>query len=111
VVQHGRRDRLVGLVGGDQFYARSYARPGRLTAALGQYRAIYDDAGNNRRGAAPVLDVPTMALSGPGGVALSADGLRRVARDVTEVAIPGAGHYVQEDEPTEVAAALARFIR
>jgi pimeloyl-ACP methyl ester carboxylesterase len=67
VVQHGRRDRLVGLVGGDQFYARSYARPGR--------------------------------------------GLRRVARDVTEVAIPGAGHYGQEDEPTEVAAALARFIR
>ena len=44
-------------------------------------------------------------------MALSADGLRRVARDVTEVAIPGAGHYVQEDEPTEVAAALARFIR
>ncbi|WP_163797784.1 alpha/beta fold hydrolase [Mycolicibacterium sediminis] len=91
-------------------YARSYARPGRLTAALGQYRAIYDDATANRRGAAPTLDVPTMALSGPEGVALSADGLRRVARDVTEVAIPGAGHYVQEDAPAEVAAALARFI-
>ena len=92
-------------------YARSYARPGRLSAALGQYRAIYDDAANNRRDAAPELDVPTMALSGPGGVAQSADGLRRVAGDVTEVAIPGAGHHVQEDDPTAVAAALARFIR
>jgi pimeloyl-ACP methyl ester carboxylesterase len=92
-------------------YARSYARPGRLTAALGQYRAIYDDATNNRRGAGGLLDMPTMALSGSGGVALSADALRRVARNVTETAIPGAGHYVQEDRPSEVAAALARFIR
>jgi pimeloyl-ACP methyl ester carboxylesterase len=92
-------------------YARSYARPGRLTAALGQYRAIYDDATNNRRGAGGLLDMPTTALSGPGGVALSADALRRVARNVTETAIDGAGHYVQEDKPSEVAAALARFVR
>lgn len=92
-------------------YARSYARPGRLTAALDQYRAVYDDAANNHANAGRPLDMPTMALFAPGEVALSADALRRVAHNVTEAAIPGAGHYVQEDRPTDVAAALARFIR
>ena len=36
-----------------------------------------------------------------------ADSLRRVADRVAETAIPGAGHYVQEERPDEVAAAVA----
>lgn len=92
-------------------YARSYARPGRLTAALGQYRAIPQDASRNRAGAGGLLDMPTMAVSGPDEVSLSTDGLRRVARNVTEIAIAGAGHYVQEDRPAQMASALAQFIK
>ncbi len=91
-------------------YARSYARPGRLTAALGQYRALYTDATDNRRGAGAPLSMPTLALAGVGETQLSADSLRQVATNVSEVAIPGAGHYLQEEHPAELAQALAAFL-
>lgn len=92
-------------------YAASYARPGRLTAALGQYRALHDDSAANVAGAGAPLAMPTLALSGGGRDPLVADSLRRVADRVAETAIPGAGHYVQEEWPDEVAAALAAFLR
>ncbi len=91
-------------------YARSYARPGRLTAALGQYRARYTDALDNRRGAGAPLTMPTLALAGAGETRLSADSLRQVAHDVRQVGIPGAGHYVQEERPVELARALEEFL-
>ena len=96
--------------GAVDFYARSYARPGRLSAALGQYRALYTDAQDNRRGAGPPLAMPTLALAGVGKTQLSADSLRQVAQNVSEVGIPGAGHYVQEERPTELANALEEFL-
>ncbi|MGB9279318.1 MAG: alpha/beta hydrolase [Pseudonocardiaceae bacterium] len=96
--------------GAIDFYARSYARPGRLSAALGQYRALYTDAQDNRRGAGPALTMPTLALAGVGETQLSADSLRQVARNVTEVGIAHAGHYLQEEHPAELARALEKFL-
>lgn len=96
--------------GAVDYFARSYARPGRLTAALGQYRALYVDAEDNRRGSGPPLAMPTLALSGVGETAVSTDSLRQVAVNVTEAEVPDAGHYVQEDNPTEFARALQRFL-
>ncbi len=96
--------------GAVDFYARSYARPGRLTAALGQYRAVYTDAQDNRRGAGAPLTMPTLAVAGGGETQLSAESLRQVARNVSEVAIPRTGHYVQEERPAELARALQEFL-
>lgn len=93
------------------YYARSYGRPGRLTAALGQYRALYVDAEDNRRGAGPPLTMPTAALGGADEIALTADGLRQVAVDVSEFVVPDAGHYVQEEQPDAVAAVLKKFFQ
>lgn len=91
-------------------YARSYARPGRLTAALNQYRALYTDADDNRRVADFPLTMPTLALGAGGETQLSADSLRQVAQSVTEIAVPNAGHYLQEDKPAEFAHALGSFL-
>ena len=95
--------------GAVDFYARSYARPGRLSAALGQYRALYTSAEENRRGAGPKLRMPTLALSGAGQTMVSVEGLRQVAENVGEVGIPGAGHYVQEERSARVAETLDHF--
>lgn len=91
-------------------YTRSYARPGRLTAALEQYRTLYTDAEDNRRGAGPQLSMPTLALAGAGETQLSGNSLRQVARDTREVAIPGGGHSVHEERPAEYARALKDFL-
>lgn len=101
----------IARSGAIDFYARSYARPGRLTAALGQYRAIYVDAADNVGGAGPSLRMPTLAISGTGLAQQSADSLRKVAVSVSQQEIPDAGHYVQEDQPDAMAQALIRFLR
>lgn len=114
--EHEYFDRFIGSEtvqrsGAVDCYADSYARPGRLTAALGQYRALYLDADHNRQGAGGPLAMPTLAVSGVGGdTALSANSLRLTAGNVTETEIPGAGHYVQEERPAELARALVGFI-
>lgn len=97
-----------GVVG---VYARSYARPGRLTAALNQYRAVYTNADDNRRGRGDGLTMPTLALSGVGHTAATAASLRRVADNVQEEGVPGGGHYIQEEQPDAFARALADFVR
>ena len=79
---------------------RAYAAPGRYDAAMGRYRALPRDAARNRADPRP-LAVPATALEG-GAPGISAATLP--GADV--VVVPGAGHYVQEDRPYEVAAAI-----
>jgi len=112
------REYLDGFVGSTavkesgafDVYVAAYSRPGRLTAALGQYRAIYRNAEDNRRDGDVPLPMPTLALAAAGETALTAQGLRQVATEVDEIAIPGAGHFVQEERPVELAAALLEFL-
>ena len=87
-------------------YVEAYSRPGRLDAALGQYRALYRDAADNRRDAGTPLPMPVLAVGGDGGVAGTAESLRRVAADVRVMAVPGAGHYVPEERPAVFARAV-----
>lgn len=82
-------------------------RPGisRLTSALLLVAALTSCASPPSDGVEPECGTP------PEGFTSRADALRRVARDVDEAVIPGAGHYVQEEKAVEMAAALARFVR
>lgn len=112
------REYLAGFVGGpetvsrDAFdeYVAAYSRPGRLTAALGQYRALHRDAADNRRGLTAPLPMPVLALGGDPEASGTAASLRRVARDVQVVSVPGAGHYLPEQRPAEFAAAVLDFL-
>ncbi|WP_018334861.1 alpha/beta fold hydrolase [Actinomycetospora chiangmaiensis] len=79
---------------------RAYRAPGRYDAAMGRYRALPRDAARNRADPRPLV-MPTTALEG-GAPGISAATLP--GADV--VVVPGAGHYLQEDRPHEVAAAI-----
>jgi pimeloyl-ACP methyl ester carboxylesterase len=96
------------VVGREAFdgYVAAYSRQGRLTAALGQYRTLYQDAADNRRGLAAPLPMPVLAINGDRAVSRTAASLRRVARDVRVATVPGAGHYLPEERPAEFAAVV-----
>jgi len=107
--------RFVGgpeTVGREAFdeYVAAYSRPGRLPAALGQYRTLYQDAADNRRGLVAPLPMPVLALGGEQAGTGTAASLRRVALDVQEVTVPGAGHYLPEEAPAEFAGAVLAFL-
>lgn len=72
------REFLTGFVGSRRVVespafdaaVAAYSRPGRLHAAFEQYRALYTDGADNRRGLAAPLPMPALALDGqpaPGG--------------------------------------------
>jgi pimeloyl-ACP methyl ester carboxylesterase len=93
------------------YYVRGLSNPDSLRGSFGFYRALdttiaQDGERKSRRLAMPVLAI--------GGAASFGDhvgeALQLVADDVQSVVIPGAGHFVAEEAPGEMLAALTAFL-
>lgn len=98
----------------DAFVA-GLARPGRLTAALGYYRAnLGEHAGRAFPPGKPVT-VPTQLLWGDEDPALGREMVRltegMVAGPYRLLTLAGAGHWLQFERPDEVSAALVAWMR
>jgi pimeloyl-ACP methyl ester carboxylesterase len=95
-------------------YTRVFSQPGGARAAFSYYRAAFSDNGlqQNRLRAATRLAMPVLALGGQFSVG---DGMlatmKLVTTDVRGATIPGAGHFVLEETPSEVATAILDFVR
>jgi pimeloyl-ACP methyl ester carboxylesterase len=94
-------------------YLRTYAKPGALRAMFGYYRALPQDAEDNRALLrAGKLTMPVLALGGDrsfGRGMEPLESLRRVAADVRGGLIPNCGHWVAEEQPAFVADQLMDF--
>ena len=93
-------------------FARSLARPGRLTAALNYYRANLTAVGAAWEGLANIgpIATPTVLLWGDQDPALGrrgAEDTRRYVEGEYELKVlEGAGHWLNFDRPDEVSRAL-----
>ena len=92
-----------------------YARPGRMQAGFGYYRALDQDVADNvarlERGK---LEMPVLALGGDSGWGRGMEvleSLRRVAQTVTGGVIARSGHWLPEEQPEAVAAQFSQFFR
>jgi pimeloyl-ACP methyl ester carboxylesterase len=92
-------------------YAALYARPGAMKSAFAQFHAFRQDAEANKAVVADKLTMPVLAVGGEKSFgANEAVVMRNAAVDVTEVVIPGAGHWLMEEAPAATIAALVGFI-
>jgi pimeloyl-ACP methyl ester carboxylesterase len=95
-------------------YARVFSQPGGARAAFSYYRVAFSDSGlqQNRLRATTRLLMPVLAVGGQYSVG---DGMlntmKLVTTDVRGVNVPGAGHFVLEESPSEVAQAMLEFVR
>ena len=92
-------------------YRAAALKPGAMTAMLNYYRAnaraLLTDA------AAPVIAVPTLMIWGEEDVALSlelTEGYGPLVADFTLRRLPGVSHWVQQEAPGKVNAALADWL-
>ena len=86
--------------------AQALRQPGHLAGAFRPYTPLAQAAGKPSR-----LDVPVLAVGGERGIgSLPAQSLREVAPDVTEVVIPEATHWLAEEHPAQLLAALEPFL-
>ncbi|MEV6305509.1 alpha/beta hydrolase [Actinoplanes sp. NPDC051861] len=91
-------------------FTRTYARPGGWRGPEGLYRSALTGGGRIRALAeAQPLTVPVLAVDGV-NAPFTEQTLRQVARDVTAVRIPDAGHLVAQEAPAAFAAAVGDFI-
>jgi pimeloyl-ACP methyl ester carboxylesterase len=94
-----------------RFYAREYARPGRMAAGFEVFRAFEKDAAEFAGFAKTKLPMPMLVLTGEkaSGDFLIQQG-KLVASNVEGVVIKGAGHWLMEEAPGQVIPKLADFL-
>ena len=94
-------------------FARTYSQPGAMRAGLAYYRAIPEDIADNQAALGEgKLGMPVLALGGGesfGRRELTLQSMRRVADDVPGGVIEGAGHFLPEEKPAEIAEQLLAF--
>nr|WP_256582925.1 alpha/beta hydrolase [Pseudomonas sp. PICF141] len=94
-----------------QHYASLCARPGAMRAAFAQFRSIRQDEVDNKASMATRLTMPVLAIGGEKSFGSNeAIVMRNAADKVTEVVIPGTGHWLMEEAPTETIRAIRNFI-
>jgi pimeloyl-ACP methyl ester carboxylesterase len=94
-----------------QHYAELYAKPGTMHSAFATFQAIRQDAEDNKKTIEPKLTMPVLAIGGGKSFGASeAVVMRNAATDVTELVVPGSGHWLMEEAPEVTVAAIRAFI-
>ena len=92
-------------------YAKLYALPGAMHSAFAQFRAIRQDAEDNKATTATKLGMPVLAIGGEKSFgAMEAVVMRAAATDVRELVVPGSGHWLMEEAPKATVAAVRAFL-
>lgn len=92
-------------------YRDNAVQPGALTAMINYYRANFPDVLKEK---VAVIEVPTLMVWGEQDVAIdiaNTEGYEGLVRDFTLVRLPEASHWVQQDQPDEVNAALTEWLK
>lgn len=93
-------------------YAGNATRPGGMRAMINWYRSAMNDVMAATDLGAPI-QVPTLICWGEKDVALEVstlEGTEQYVRDVKIARFPNASHWVQQDAPDEVNAAMREFL-
>ncbi|MBI1196538.1 MAG: alpha/beta fold hydrolase [Phenylobacterium sp.] len=94
-------------------YAKLYSAPGRMHAGFAQFAAFDQDAIDNRAWLAAhgKLTMPVLAIGGEKSFGpMMAVVAEAGANDVEERVIPGAGHWLMEEQPAATVAAIHEFL-
>ncbi len=96
-------------------YVAAYASPGGMRAAFETYRTFEQDAADNRAALAQQgkLTMPVLFLGGElsFSVPLGVEMMQEVAQDVTGLRVPRAGHWIPEEQPDVLVAAILELAR
>lgn len=96
-----------------EVYVSAYSMAGAMRAGFELYRAFDQDAADNRAALARAgkLAQPVLAVGGERSTSgpLVEEMMREVAADVTGLLVPGAAHWIPEENPAALTRALLDF--
>jgi pimeloyl-ACP methyl ester carboxylesterase len=87
------------------------ARPGISVSSSSYYRTAYRSAEQVRALLEKKLEIPVLAIAGKEGIGANHEALVRAFSSnlVDNILLDGAGHFVAEERPLELSAALKSF--
>lgn len=92
-------------------YARLYAQTGAMRAAFAQFLSIRKDAEDNAESVKIKLTMPVLAIGGEKSFgANEAAVMRNAATQVTELVVPGSGHWLMEEATDTTVKAVQGFL-
>jgi pimeloyl-ACP methyl ester carboxylesterase len=98
-------DDLIG------YYIDLVSNPDSLRGSLGFYRGLDTTLAQNEQRKSRPLTMPILAIGGAASHGEHVgEAMKSLANDVQTVVIPGAGHWVAEQAPEEMLAALTVFL-
>jgi pimeloyl-ACP methyl ester carboxylesterase len=93
------------------YYVSMLSNPESLRASFEWYRALDTTIAQDQQRKTHRLTMPVLAIGGAASFGDHVgDAMKLVADDVQSVVIPGTGHFVAEEAPDEMLAALAAFL-
>jgi pimeloyl-ACP methyl ester carboxylesterase len=94
-----------------RYYFSLFSDPDVLRGSFGFYRAWDTTLAQNEQRKTRPLTMPVLAIGGAESWGEEVgNGMKPAAHDVQSVVIPGAGHWVAEQAPEELLAALTAFL-
>src|SRR5215211_3283321 len=94
-----------------RYYFDIFSDPDVLRGSFGFYRALDTTLGQDEQRKTRRLTIPVLAIGGADSWGEAAgEGMKPAADDVQTVVIPGVGHWVAEQAPEEMLAALTAFL-
>jgi pimeloyl-ACP methyl ester carboxylesterase len=93
------------------YYVGMLSNPDSLRGSFGWYRALETSIAQNEQRTTRRLAMPVLAVGGEFSFGENVGhGVRAVADDVQSLVVPGAGHFLAEEAPDEMLAALTGFL-
>jgi len=93
-------------------YIKQYSKPGALRAGFEYYRAIFEDAKQNKEYGKDKLDMPILTIGGEAGLGnLTTTSFQKVGNNVTGIALPYTGHFIPEERPDFVTKQILEFFK
>ncbi|MGI0050142.1 MAG: alpha/beta fold hydrolase [Nitrososphaeraceae archaeon] len=94
-------------------YIKQYSKPGALRAGFEYYRAIFEDAEQNKEYAKlKLLDIPILTIGGEAGLGnLTTASFQKVANNVTGMTLPNTGHFIPEERPNFLTKQILEFFK
>jgi len=93
-------------------YIKQYSKPGAMRAGFEYYRAIFEDAEQNREYGKKKLDIPILTIGGESSVGnYTETTFQQVANNVTGITLPNTGHYIPEERPNFLVKQILEFFR
>jgi pimeloyl-ACP methyl ester carboxylesterase len=93
-------------------YIKQYSKPGAMRAGFEYYRAVFEDAEQNKEYAKEKLKIPILTIGGEAAIGnFTTTSFQRVANNVTGITLPNTGHFIPEERPNFLTKQILNFFK